>query len=198
MPAKLLLCNFQVLSGSRGAFPLQGFGPRFRHHSKRVIGGILTGVLVLLTVFWVCEPCTCFTRSVHLRNHPRLYHVCWEFWRGPVLDWWQVTAADMIACLAHCRFHEGQQGGMLLTDWGAVPCLTHTSRRRLPADLLPRRRGFDRGPARARLVLKKVAVRQVSLRVLPFCPCQNHFNIASYTFYPLLQALYKLSNWHHR
>ena len=42
------------------------------------------------------------------------------------------------------------------------------SRRPLPADLLPRRRGLDPGPVHARFVLNKVAVRQVSLGVLPF------------------------------
>jgi hypothetical protein len=100
-----------------------------------------------------------------------------EYW--PVLDCWQVMAADMVACLAHCPFYEGQPDGMLLTYSRGRAMPQTVSRRPLPADLLPRRRGFDPGPTLARFVLNKMAVRQFSLRVLPFF----HVNIISPTLH---------------
>jgi hypothetical protein len=125
---------------------------------------------------------------VHLRNLPRLQLVC----RESVLTAFCVTSMQKNIGQCWTGDKSWRPTWSLVLHTAAFTKVNKTtccylfrdrvmpqtvSRRPLPVDLLPRRHWFDPGPAHARFVLNKVAVRQVSLQVLPFF----HVNIISPT-----------------
>jgi hypothetical protein len=146
-----------------------------------------------------------FTRSVHLRNHPRLHLVCWECSDGVLRDvgqclagdtWWRPTWSLVLHTAAFTKVNKA--ACFWLIGLIEVPChASHqspvTSRRSVAAETRVRSRASP-----CKIGVEESGSETGFFPSTSVFPCQNHFNNASYTFYPLLQALYKLSNWHHR
>lgn len=118
-----------------------------------------------------------------------------EHW--PVPDWWQVMAADMVACLVRCLFHEeGHINGMLLTYSGAVPCLRRQVAGHSPPICCRGDAGSNLGQPTQDLYCTKWQWNRFLSEYFSFS--LYHFTNGSYTFCHLLLTLYKLSKLHHR